>query len=273
MFAQRRSRNLVEAAFTTLALIYHITANNLRKGQRNAVVGLLMTVLQAVTMIAGFWLMFSILGVRNSPIRGDFIVYIMSGIFMFMAHAQAIGAVAGAGSPTNQMMKHGPMNTAVMMAGAALAALYRQTFSAIVVLSAYHYLIQPVYIDKPLACYGMLLMAWFSGCCIGLIFLSFRPWWPEGSQVLTSFYQRMNMIFSGKMFVANTLPLYMLHAFAWNPLFHIIDQTRGFAFINYSPRNSSLSYPLYCIVALLMIGLMAEYVSRKSVSISTLAGR
>ena len=35
MFAQRRSRNLVEAAFTTLALIYHITANNLRKGQRN----------------------------------------------------------------------------------------------------------------------------------------------------------------------------------------------------------------------------------------------
>ena len=273
MFAQRRSRNLVEAAFTTLALIYHITANNLRKGQRNAVVGLLMTVLQAVTMIAGFWLMFSILGVRNSPIRGDFIVYIMSGIFMFMAHAQAIGAVAGAGSPTNQMMKHGPMNTAVMMAGAALAALYRQTFSAIVVLSAYHYLIQPVHIDKPLACYGMLLMAWFSGCCIGLIFLSFRPWWREGSQVLTSFYQRMNMIFSGKMFVANTLPLYMLHAFAWNPLFHIIDQTRGFAFINYSPRNSSLSYPLYCIVALLMIGLMAEYVSRKSVSISTLAGR
>ena len=76
------------------------------------------------------------------------------------------------------------------------------------VLSAYHYLIQPVHIDKPLACYGMLLMAWFSGCCIGLIFLSFRPWWPEGSQVLTSFYQRMNMIFSGKMFVANTLPLY-----------------------------------------------------------------
>ena len=130
-----------------------------------------------------------------------------------------------------------------------------------------------MHIDKPLACYGMLLMAWFSGCCIGLIFLSFRPWWPEGSQVLTSFYQRMNMIFSGKMFVANTLPLYMLHAFAWNPLFHIIDQTRGFAFINYSPRNSSLSYPLYCIVALLMIGLMAEYVSRKSVSISTLAGR
>jgi ABC-type polysaccharide/polyol phosphate export permease len=273
MFAQRRNRNMLEAGFTTLSLIYHITANNLRKGQRNAVVGLLMTVAQALVMIAGFYLMYIIMGVRKSPIRGDFIVYIMTGIFMFMAHTQAIGAVAGAGSPTNQMMKHGPMNTAVMMAGAALAALYRQTFSSIVVLVAYNYLVQPIHIDRPLACYGMLLMAWFAGCCIGLIFLAFRPWWPQGAQVLTSFYQRMNMIFSGKMFVANTLPVYLLHAFAWNPLFHIIDQTRGYAFINYSPRNSSLAYPIYCIVALLMIGLMAEYVSRKSVSISTLAGR
>lgn len=273
MFAQRRSRNMFEAGFTTLSLIYHITANNLRKGQRNAVIGLLMTVAQALVMIAGFYLMYVIMGVRKSPIRGDFIVYIMTGIFMFMAHTQAIGAVASAGSPTNQMMKHGPMNTAVMMAGAALAALYRQTFSSIVVLVAYNYLIQPIHVDRPLSCYGMLLLAWFSGCCIGLIFLAFRPWWPQGATVLTSFYQRMNMIFSGKMFVANTLPAFMLHAFAWNPLFHIIDQTRGFAFINYSPRNSSLSYPVYCIIALLMIGLMAEYVSRKSVSISTLAGR
>lgn len=198
MFAQRRNRNMIEAGFTTLSLIYHITANNLRKGQRNAVVGLLMTVAQAVVMIVGFYLMFAIMGVRKSPIRGDFIVYIMTGIFMFMAHTQAIGAVAGAGGPANQMMKHGPMNTAVMMAGAALAALYRQTFSSIVVLVAYNYLIQPIHIYKPLACYGMLLMAWFSGCCIGLIFLAFRPWWPQGATVLTSFYQRMNMIFPAR---------------------------------------------------------------------------
>lgn len=273
MFTQHRSKNMFEAAFTTAALIYHLTVNNLRKGQRNAVVGLIMTVAQAITMIAGFYLMFYIMGVKTSPIRGDFIVYIMTGIFMFMTHTQAIGAVAMAGSATNQMMKHAPLNTAVMISAAMLATLYRQTFSALVVLTAYNYMIKPINIDEPLKCYGMLLMAWFSGGCIGLIFLAFRPWWPQGAQVLTQFYQRMNMIFSGKMFVANTMPTFLLHAFAWNPLFHIIDQTRGFAFINYSPRNTSLSYPVYCIIGLLMIGLMAEYVSRKSVSISTLAGR
>ncbi len=273
MFTQRRNRNMVEAAFTTLSLIYHVTVNNLRKGQRNAVVGLVMTVAQSMAMIAGFWLMFTIIGVRKSPIRGDFIVYIMTGIFMFMAHSQAIGAVSNAGSPSNQMMKHGPMNTAVLISAAALASLYKQTFSALVVLTAYNYLVEPVHIDKPLACYAMLLMAWFSGCCIGLIFLSLRPWWPQGATVLTQFYQRINMVFSGKMFVANTMPSFMLHLFAWNPLFHIIDQTRGFAFINYSPRNSSLEYPVYATLALLMIGLMAEFVTRKAVSISWSAGR
>ncbi|WP_199258053.1 ABC transporter permease [Paracoccus binzhouensis] len=273
MFTQRRNRNMVEAAFTTLSLIYHVTVNNLRKGQRNAVVGLIMTVVQSIAMIAGFYLIFAIMGVRTAPIRGNYIVYIMSGIFMFMAHSQAIGAVSGAGSPSNQMMKHGPMNTAVLISAAALASLYKQTFSALVVLSAYNYLVEPVHIDKPLACYAMLLMAWFSGCCIGLIFLSLRPWWPQGAQVLTQFYQRVNMVFSGKMFVANLMPGAMLHLFSWNPLFHVIDQTRGFAFINYSPRNSSLDYPVYAALTLLMIGLMAEFVTRKAVSISWSAGR
>ena len=273
MFTQRRSRNMFEAAFITLALIYHVTVNNLRKGQRNAIVGLLMTVVQAIAMIVGFYLIYAIVGVRHSPIRGDFIVYIMTGIFMFMAHSQAIGAVSGAGNVNNQMMKHGPMNTAVLISAAALATLYKQTFSAIVVLTAYNYLLEPIHIEDPLACYAMLLLAWFSGCCIGLIFLSIRPWWPQAAQVLTQFYQRLNMVFSGKMFVANTLPTALLHMFSWNPLFHIIDQTRGYAFINYSPRNSNLEYPVYATLALLMIGLMGEFVTRKAESLSWSAGR
>ena len=58
-------------------------------------------------------------------------------------------------------------------------------------------------------------------------------------------FQRLNMVASGKMFVANSLPGSVLVMFTWNPLFHVIDQARGFAFINYQPRNSDLFYPLY----------------------------
>ena len=63
------------------------------------------------------------------------------------------------------------------------------------------------------------------------------------------------MIASGKMFVANSLPSFMLAMFDWNPLFHSIDQARGFAFINYNPRYSSWEYPLWVGLVLLMIGL------------------
>jgi ABC-type polysaccharide/polyol phosphate export permease len=43
-----------------------------------------------------------------------------------------------------------------------------------------------------------------------------------------------------------------LHAalFIWNPLFHIIDQARGFVFINYNPHYTSISYPIYVSLAL-----------------------
>ncbi|HWL55668.1 MAG TPA: ABC transporter [Paracoccus sp. (in: a-proteobacteria)] len=273
MFVQRRNRNMIEAGFSTLALIYHVTVNNLRKGQRNALVGLLMTIVQSMMMIAGLLMLFWVLGVRRSPIRGDFLLFIMSGIFLFMTQTQTIGAVAGAGNPANQMNRHGPMNPLVMIAASALATLYKQTFSAFVILTAYHFFINPIEIENPVACYGVLLLAWFSGCCIGLIFLALRAWWPQGAPVATTFYQRINMVFSGKMFVANALSTAMLHSFGWNPLFHLIDQMRGFAFINYSPRNTSLEYPLYCTVALLMIGLMIEFVTRKSLSISSMAGR
>ena len=82
MFVQPRNRNLAQAAFSTLALIYHQTVHNLRSSHSNAVVGLAMSVGQALAMVAGFYMMFHVMGVRRSPIRGDFMLYLMSGIFL-----------------------------------------------------------------------------------------------------------------------------------------------------------------------------------------------
>ena len=128
-------------------------------------------------------------------------------------------------------------------------------------------------IDNPIGVLEMLLISWFSGVAIGVIFLAARPWFPEFVQVASSIYSRLNMVASGKMFVANTLPGSILVMFDWNPLFHTIDQTRGDIFINYNPHFSSPTYPLYLSVALLMIGLMAENYTRKHASASWSAAR
>ncbi|WBU56742.1 ABC transporter permease [Paracoccus sediminicola] len=273
MFEQRQTRNMFQAALTTIALIYHMTVYKLRKTNRNAVAGLMMTVLRAMIMVAVFFLIFYVIGIRESPIRGNFIVYIMTGIFMFMTHNMAIQAVLSAEGPVSALMKHAPMNTAIGITASALAALYQQVLACAVLLLLTNKFIEPLNIESLYPCIGLFLLAWFSGCCIGMLFRALMPWWPQAVAMLSQFYRRLNMISSGKMVVANTLPPMMLNMFDWNPLFHVIDQTRGFAFVNYTPHNSSISYPIYVSLALAMIGLMGEFFTRNQVSLSWSAGR
>jgi ABC-type polysaccharide/polyol phosphate export permease len=115
-------------------------------------------------------------------------------------------------------------------------------------------------------------MAWFSGVAVGIIFLAIKPWAPRLVSILRMVYLRANMITSGKMFVANTLPGSLLAVFSWNPLFHSVDQARGFIFINYTPHFTSMTYPLYLSLTLLVIGLMLEFFTRQRASASWGAG-
>nr|WP_252733363.1 ABC transporter [Paracoccus marinaquae] len=251
-----------------MSLIYHQTVYDLRTAHRNAVVGLLLTILQSGIFIGAFLLMFVIIGIRQSPIRADFIMFIMSGIFLYMTHVQTVGAVSNSHSVSGGLIKHEPLNPAVLIAAAALAVLYRQTISFLTILWLYHVLVNPVAIADPVGCLAMYLLAWFSGVCVGLIFLGIRPWSPQTSKILTTIYQRVNMFASGKMFVANVLPNFMLPWFIWNPLFHVIDQERGYMFINYTPHKTYPLYALWFSLAALMVGLLINFSTRKYESIS-----
>ena len=106
-----------------------------------------------------------------------------------------------------------------------------------------------------------------------MVFLGLKPWAPEIVGQLGTLYRRANMIASGKMFVANALPATMLALFDWNPLFHCIDQARGFIFVNYTPYFSSISYPLAVTAALIVVGMMLEFRTRQSMSLSWSAKR
>jgi ABC-type polysaccharide/polyol phosphate export permease len=185
-----------------------------------------------------------------------------------MTHIKTVGAVAGSEGPASPMMKHAPMNTSIAIAAAALSQLYIQMLSLFVIMFAYHVLVTPFDVQNIPGVMGMIMLAWFTGLAIGLVFLAIKPWSPGISSLLATIYQRANMIASGKMFVANTLTPTMLNMFDWNPLFHCIDQSRGFAFVNYAPRNSSIEYPLYVGLILLVVGMMGEFYTRKHASAS-----
>ena len=119
----------------------------------------------------------------------------------------------------------------------------------------------------------MFLLAWFAGCCIGLPLYALKPWFPNVATIATTIYSRVNMIASGKMFVVNVIPATMRNMFDWNPLFHIIDQCRGYTFINYNPRHTDYGYALQVALVFLAVGLMAEFYTRRQASASWSAGR
>lgn len=273
MFQASTSRSGTMGGLRLLALIYHGSVRHVRKSHGNALVGLLMNILQTVVFVAAFYAMFQVLGLKGAAIRGDFLLFLMSGIFLFLTFNKTMSAVIGSEGPTSPMMQHAPMNTIVAIGSAALGTLYIQLLSMFVVTFIYHAAVTPITVYDPVGAMAMVLLSWFSGLAIGMVFLAMKPWAPGFVGLVSMIFQRMNMIASGKMFVANMLPGSMLAMFDWNPLFHCIDQARGFTFINYNPHFSSIEYPLYVSIALIMVGLMGEFYTRKFASASWYARR
>jgi len=272
--ARQKKHGLLSTAAQILSLIYFNTVRMVRKQHGNAIFALLINISQAIIFVAVFYLMFTFLGGGMAKIPGaDFLLYLMSGVFLFLVHNKALTAVMMAEGPQSPMMQHAPMNTAISISSAALSSLYLQLLSIFVILFVYHIGFTPVHLEEPMRAASMLLIAWLSGCAIGLLLLALKPWSPGTAQMLMQIYTRANMFTSGKMFVANHMPIWLINMFDWNPLFHTIDQARGFAFINYTPRHSSVEYPLYFSLALIVLGLLGEFYTRKYSSLSWNARR
>jgi len=266
MFERRTPQTAVGTFFRMSELVYHGVVRNVRSTHGNALAAIFINVMQMIILVLVFYFMFSVLGLRGVALRGDFLVFIMSGIFLFMTHIKALGGVMGAEGPTSAMMKHAPMNTIVAIGSAMFGTLYIQILSACLVLYGYHVIVNPISFDQPFGTFFMFILAWFSGSAIGIMLLALKPWAPRAVGIVSQLYMRVNMIASGKMFVANSLPGYMRDYFDWNPLFHAIDQARGFAFLNYAPRYTEIAYPLILSGVLIMIGLMLEFTTRRAAS-------
>ncbi len=273
MFRHEHNPSLVYGAYRLLDLTYHNTVRAVRKGHRDAVFAILSSILQTLVMVAAFYLFMSVIGLRQVAIRGDYVLYIMSGVFVFMVHIKAMSSVVSSEGPTSAMMQHLPMSPTISIWSSAFSALYTQIIAKAAILIGYHLLWHPLVVYQPVGAFAMLMLAWLSGVAIGTVLLAAKPWIPQPVGVAQQIYSRFNMFASGKMFVANMLPAKMIAIFSWNPLFHIIDQGRGYIFINYNPLKSSLTYPIVVTVVLLIIGLICESQTRKHVSLSWTAGK
>ena len=272
-FRQDYNRTTFGMILNLSELTYVSTVRKVREAHGNALMALALNIMQAVLFVLAFYFMFTVLGTRGMAVRGDFMIYLLTGIFLYLTHIKALGAVLGAEGPASAMMQHAPMNTLVAIVSSALAALYIQTLSLVVILFGIHTLYNPIVIPDWGGVALMYLLAWASGCAVGLVLLALKPWMPDVISIIQLVYNRANIIASGKMMTANSLPGFMIPWFDWNPLFHLIDQSRGFAFNNYFPHYTNWQYPIYFILAFVLLGLMGDFYTRKRASASWLANR
>ncbi|MEO1551879.1 MAG: ABC transporter permease [Pseudomonadota bacterium] len=273
MQGTRRSASTLEALFSFLEVLFHSVVRAVRVQSGSAALGILTVLFKIILMVAVFYLMFEFLGFRGSAIRGDFLLYLLSGVFLFLLHNAGMSAALAASNPVAPLMMHAPMTTMLNILAATLSQLYVHTLAVMIILFFIHVKNGGLEIYDPIGVLSPFLLAWALGVAIGLCLSALRPFFPQVMNITSILLMRTNMLTSGKFFVANALPSSLIIYFAWNPLFHCIDQARGALFVNYFPRNSSMDYPVKFLIAATIIGLMAEFWLRKNVSQSTSARR
>lgn len=255
----------MEALFF-LDLVHHSIVRDVRLMSGNAALGLLVSITKTLAMVAAFYAVYAFIGVRTAVIRGDVVLFLVSGIMLFLLHNAVITRTIAAGSSTAPIMMHAPMSPALLILARTLAETYMFLLTALVIFAGLYFVRDRFEIFDPVGLILPFLLAWASGVTIGLMFLMMKPFAPNAMDIVSRFYTRANMVTSGKFFVANTIPAALLPAFSWNPLFHAIDQTRGAMFVNYVPKNSSLDYVIYFVLIGSLIGMMGEFWVRRNVS-------
>ncbi|MEM9972173.1 MAG: ABC transporter permease, partial [Pseudomonadota bacterium] len=113
MFQAERRTTLLDSAFTFFTLTFHNAVRSIRSTHRDALMAILNNIVQTLIMVGGFYLLFIVMGMQAMAVRGDFLLFVMSGIFVFMTHVKSAAGVMGADGPTSPMMKHLPMNQGI----------------------------------------------------------------------------------------------------------------------------------------------------------------
>ena len=148
-------RSGISGTLVLLKQVYFGHVGGMRKSSGwNAVLGLIGSMMQTVISIMTFYFMFQLMGARSSPFKGNYMLYIISGIAMFMVHNTTVQAVAGAEGPTSGMMQHAPMHTILRHAWQRCKALYQQTITTRKIWSIYHFTVNPLEIFNPIGLAG-----------------------------------------------------------------------------------------------------------------------
>ena len=262
----RPKKSPVYATFRFFELLYHGIVREARKQHRTPIAGLATDILQSAIYVIFFLMFMNLMGMRQPTIRGSEVLYIMTGVFLFLVHIRAISAVMGTKGPLNPMNLHSSMNSILNVLSASIATVYIQIIAFIILMFASNVLFERIEIYNMRGFAFAFFVAWLAGVAIGNLMLSLSVFFPKLMKIASQTFQRVNMVFSGKFFLANTVPGNLFWMFSWNPLFHVIDYCRDAAFINYTATRTNINHALWVTFRVFFVSFMLDHWARKYAS-------
>ncbi len=131
-------------------------------GHKHVLVSVIYNVAQTVLLVGAFYLFATLFHMNSGMIRGDLLIFLITGVFIFNLHVKSVSSVIE--------VKPGGSFVA-----ASLAGLYTQIYSLILVLGGYMLLGNPVQIHDISGVGAGVMLSWLSGIGVGLTFRGLKP--------------------------------------------------------------------------------------------------
>jgi capsular polysaccharide transport system permease protein len=107
-----------------------------------------------------------------------------------------------------------------------------------------------------------LVAIWLLGISFGLVFGTATRVFPPLKQFV-SYYNFVNRMLGGMLFVITTLPSAVWPYFTWNPVLHCMEMMRDGWFITYRSPVASPAYVMEWLIGMFLLGLSLERFQRR----------
>ena len=254
---------LLTGLLNYLFLIWALVVRNLREASGGAAIGFLKGVGMALAFCMIFYVIMKFFGLGGLTVRGDMMVFILIGVGFFFAMKFTMMASMKAMQSSWQMAAHPHLSPILFVYADSLATFYNWFLAIVVIFIGNSLVTGHIELETPILFFPIFFLTWLTGVGVGMILgflLFYFPW----AMLLKRVLFKLMFFTSGKFTNANVLPGEMLAIMKWNPLFHLIDQMRDAAFVNYTAHHTNMIYPtLFCFVLLFIGHLLYDYMLRR----------
>ncbi|MEL7463486.1 MAG: hypothetical protein AAFN79_05435 [Pseudomonadota bacterium] len=234
-------------------LMWVLVVRGLRESGGGGVLGFLKGVLMALAFCMLFYFIMTFFRLGGLTVRGDMMVFILIGVGFFFAMKFSLIAAMAAMRKGGALTNHPHLSPLLFVYADSLGVFYNWFLAIVVIFLGNSLYTGKMELETPILFFPIFFLTWLTGVAVGMIIgflIAYFSWAMLFKRVLF----KLMFFTSGKFTNANVLPGEMLAIMKWNPLFHLIDQMREAAFVNYTAHHTNLVYPTLCCFILLFIG-------------------